>query len=198
MAKKVRKRLPKLERRDQLLAIAREIIIDEGAASLTLGHLAERASVTKPITYGHFGSRTNLLKSLYEELHNHHLAELARALSNAQQSLKDIAGIAADTFVHCAANDPYTYAVTAALNGDAEGKQFYSKLAQEYVQFYVTVFRPFCRAGDEDFALLCVGVVGAAEAIATEMIEGRTNQSAAARNLANLIVGTFEITESAG
>jgi len=48
-------RLPKAERR-QLLAIALVIVREEGADRLTLGHLAARAGVSKPITYEHFGT----------------------------------------------------------------------------------------------------------------------------------------------
>ncbi len=49
-------RLSKAERRCQLLDIALVIIREKGADRLTLGHLAVRAGVSKPITHEHFNT----------------------------------------------------------------------------------------------------------------------------------------------
>src|SRR5687767_16006033 len=57
------KKLSKAERRKQLLETAHVIVRDEGTDALTLGYLAERAGVTKPIAYGHFETRAGLLRS---------------------------------------------------------------------------------------------------------------------------------------
>ncbi|WP_413733412.1 TetR/AcrR family transcriptional regulator [Sodalis sp. RH21] len=54
-------RLSKAERRRQLLDTVLVIIREEGADRLTLGHLAVRAGVSKPITYEHFNTRAGLL-----------------------------------------------------------------------------------------------------------------------------------------
>jgi AcrR family transcriptional regulator len=43
--------MSKEERRRQLLDTASDIVRSEGTEALTLGHLAERAGVTKPIAY---------------------------------------------------------------------------------------------------------------------------------------------------
>ena len=51
------RRLSKAERRQQLLDTALRIVREEGADRLTLGHLAIRAGVSKPVTYEHFGTR---------------------------------------------------------------------------------------------------------------------------------------------
>ena len=55
------KKLPRAERREQLLATAKAILGEEGTDALTLGYLAERAGVSKPIAYEHFGTRAGLL-----------------------------------------------------------------------------------------------------------------------------------------
>lgn len=58
-------RLSKAERRHQLLTTARAIVREEGTDRLSLGHLAERAGVSKPVAYDHFGDRSGLLIALY-------------------------------------------------------------------------------------------------------------------------------------
>ena len=61
------KRLRKEDRRVQLLEVARGIVRQQGTEALTLGYLAERANVTKPIPYDHFGDREGLLMALYQD-----------------------------------------------------------------------------------------------------------------------------------
>lgn len=191
MTRTPRKKLPKLERRNQLLVTARDIIVEEGADALTLGRVAERAGVTKPIAYGHFGSRAGLLMMLYDELHRNHVAELLEAITLAPKRLHDMARVAAETFMACAADDPYTYAVMAALQGDAEGKTFYARLTAEYVELYVRLFRSHTAANEEDLSRLCVGIIGAAESLSNQMLENRLERGAAAHALTSIIVGSL-------
>src|SRR5262245_12468652 len=61
------KRLDKEARRRQLLDTALAIVREEGTQALTLGRLAERAGVTKPIAYEHFGTRSGLLIALFRD-----------------------------------------------------------------------------------------------------------------------------------
>ncbi|HAC69990.1 MAG TPA: TetR family transcriptional regulator, partial [Pseudomonas sp.] len=51
-----------------MLETARFIAREEGADRLTLGHLAVRAGVSKPVVYEHFGTRSGLLIELYRWL----------------------------------------------------------------------------------------------------------------------------------
>ena len=55
--KSTARRLSQAERRRQLLDTALVIIREEGADKLTLGRLASRAGVSKPVAYDHFGTR---------------------------------------------------------------------------------------------------------------------------------------------
>jgi AcrR family transcriptional regulator len=51
----------------QLLDVAWQLVREEGTEALTLGRLAERAGVTKPVVYDHFVTRAGLLAALYED-----------------------------------------------------------------------------------------------------------------------------------
>lgn len=59
-----RRRMSRVERREQLLDAARELIRSEGADSLTLARIADRAGVTKPLVYQHFGTKAAVLAAL--------------------------------------------------------------------------------------------------------------------------------------
>lgn len=59
-----KKRLPKEERNRQLMDVAWSIVRGEGTDALTLGYLAERAGVTKPVVYDHFGTHRAARRAL--------------------------------------------------------------------------------------------------------------------------------------
>ena len=76
--KMVSGRLPKAERRRRLLNVALAIVCEEGADRLTLGHLATRAGVSKPITYEHFGTWSGLLAELLRSLDEEQVSACAK------------------------------------------------------------------------------------------------------------------------
>src|SRR6202042_565997 len=64
-------RLPRDERRGQLLIAASDIFVDRGYHSAGMDEIAERAGVSKPVLYQHFSSKLEL-----------YLAVLARHVEN--------------------------------------------------------------------------------------------------------------------
>lgn len=53
-------RLPRGERRDQLLATASEVFVDRGYHATGMDEIADRAGVSKPVLYQHFSSKLDL------------------------------------------------------------------------------------------------------------------------------------------
>jgi AcrR family transcriptional regulator len=97
-------RLPKAERRRQLLAMALVIV-----------------RVSKPITYEHFGTRAGLLAALYQALDEQHTQALQAALSGGQRSLAETAQVLASAYVRCSLDMGGEWqAVGAALSGSEE------------------------------------------------------------------------------
>lgn len=54
------------DRREQLLAVAAEIIAADGLAALTMANLSERANIAKPVVYTHFANRNQVAIALLE------------------------------------------------------------------------------------------------------------------------------------
>lgn len=50
-------RLPRDERRGQLLVAASEVFVDRGYHAAGMDEIAERAGVSKPVLYQHFSSK---------------------------------------------------------------------------------------------------------------------------------------------
>jgi AcrR family transcriptional regulator len=53
------------ERREALLDTAKELVVAEGADSVTMGTVADRAGVTRALVYKHFDNRDDVLAALY-------------------------------------------------------------------------------------------------------------------------------------
>lgn len=74
-------RLPRGERRDQLLATASDVFVDRGYHSAGMDEIAERAGVSKPVLYQHFSSKLDLYLAVLQ-LHGDILvASVQEALS---------------------------------------------------------------------------------------------------------------------
>lgn len=54
------------ERREQLIGIGRQVFAERGFASTSIEEIAERAGVSKPIVYGHFGGKDGLYTAVVD------------------------------------------------------------------------------------------------------------------------------------
>lgn len=73
-------RLPPDQRREQLLDAALEIISVSGVSGVSMEAVARRVEVTKPVVYGIFADRGELLTALLEREEQRALAQLAAAI----------------------------------------------------------------------------------------------------------------------
>ncbi|MFW6752122.1 TetR/AcrR family transcriptional regulator [Pseudomonas glycinae] len=96
-----RRRLSREDRQRQLLDMAWQLIREEGTDALTLGYLAEKAGVTKPVVYDHFTTRAGLLAALYQDFDRRQTALMDAALANAEATLNGIATVIATAYVDC-------------------------------------------------------------------------------------------------
>ena len=56
-----KKRMPRADRERQLLDVAEQMFAERGFAATSMDELAQRAGVTKPVVYDHFGSKDGVL-----------------------------------------------------------------------------------------------------------------------------------------
>ncbi|WP_085687457.1 MULTISPECIES: TetR/AcrR family transcriptional regulator [unclassified Pseudomonas] len=96
-----RRRLSREDRQRQLLDMAWQLIREEGTDALTLGYLAEKAGVTKPVVYDHFTTRAGLLAALYQDFDRRQTALMDAALANAEATLSGIATVITTAYVDC-------------------------------------------------------------------------------------------------
>ena len=78
-------RLPRSQRRRQLLGAAQEVFVEQGYHAAAMDDIAERAGVSKPVLYQHFPGKLDL----YLALVDHNAAELERRVTAALKSTTD-------------------------------------------------------------------------------------------------------------
>ena len=80
---KTRTRLSPSARTDQLLDVAKQMIMSDGLQSFTVESLARTAAVTSPLVYNYFSSRQTLLQALLEREYRTSGKALLSEVSNA-------------------------------------------------------------------------------------------------------------------
>jgi AcrR family transcriptional regulator len=186
------KKLPKAERREQLLETAQAILGEEGTDALTLGYLAERAGVSKPIAYEHFGTRAGLLIAICGAYDERQEVAQQQALDAGGDTLADLAGIFASSYVGCVLDmGPAMGAAFAALSATEETADFRQSLRRGYVERYRKGFGRLVELPDNDTAMF-MGLLGAAEALAGDAAAGRVSRADAVDALSRIFLATLE------
>lgn len=192
LAGRATRRLSKEERRRQLLDTALRVVRDEGADRLTLGHLAARAGVSKPVAYDHFGTRSGLLIELYKTIDLEQSTALRQALTTGKRNLDQTVALLASSYIHCAASTSGEWhAVGAALAGSHEKDAVYQEIIDGYVQLFATALKPHGRWPPAVLERCCIGLVGAGEALSAALVRGSCTEAEAAAALTSLMQGAM-------
>lgn len=187
------RRLSKAERRQQLLDTALLIVREENADKLTLGHLAVRAGVSKPVVYDHFETRSALLIQLYRWIDMERVRTFTDAMSAAPRSQQETVQVLASAYIHCAADKTDEFhAVGAALAGSEEKAMVFQELLDNCVAMFVSVLTPHVNMSAQALQQCCIGLVGAGEALSVALTRGRLEETEAVTAFASLITGLMQ------
>ncbi|WP_200945490.1 TetR/AcrR family transcriptional regulator [Sanguibacter sp. Leaf3] len=180
-----RKRLSRDDRHAQLLEVARDLIRDDGTDELTLARLADRAGVTKPLVYDHFGDRSGVLAELYRAFEARQRDTLAAALDGAEPALPAVASVVASAYVDCCIAEGRELAdVVSALAGSPTLDALRQEAQDEYLGMCRDALTPYSRTLD---AAGLVGIVGAGDALGRAAITGRISADRARAALTKVV-----------
>lgn len=187
------RKLPKQERREQLLDCAQAMVREEGTEALTLTRVAERAGVTKPVAYDHFGTREALMVELFRRIDDRQTALLVDTLRATEGRLDAIAATIAEAYMSCALEvGTEWYALSAALKGSEAMEAVQRELLARYAGIWRGAFAPHAtHLPPGELNLRCIGILGAGEAISLELLRGQIDRRRASTALATLITATI-------
>jgi AcrR family transcriptional regulator len=186
------KRLPRDQRRRQLLETAAAIVREEGADALTLARVAEQAGVSKPVAYEHFETRTGLLLALYRHFDARQTEATRAALDAHAQTLGDAVGILASAYIDCVREaGPEFGAIAAALAASAPMDDVRQTLRTEYADLYGAALAPFANLQGREGKILLLGLIGAADTLAQAAVTGRMSREDAVAALSRIMLGAL-------
>lgn len=175
-------------RHAQLLACARDLIRDEGSDALTLARLAERAGVTKPLVYQHFGAKAGVFVELYREFKTRTHVALDEALAHGGTGLAEVAQIIADAYIDCIDDESAELpGVSGALSGSPELELLRQEADAAFSARCRAALQPFAPDGRVTDAAL-YAILGAAEGIARALVLEKIAFAESKEALAKIVV----------
>jgi AcrR family transcriptional regulator len=173
-----------------LLETALRIVREEGADRLTLGHLASRAGVSKPVAYEHFGTRSGLLIALYRWIDTERVDAFRDAMASGKRSRQETIRLLAAAYIHCAADKTDEFhTVGAALAGSEEKAAVFQELLDHSIGMFIAVLKPFDTLPVGELERRCIGLVGAGEALSAAVVRGTLPEAEAVAIFGSLIAG---------
>lgn len=182
-----RRRLSREERYRQLVDTAWQIVREEGTDALTLGRLAERSNIAKPVVYDHFGTRSALLAALFQEFDARQTAIMDATLQASEPTLAARAAAIAASYVDCVLVQGREIPdVTAALAGSPELEKLKRDCQAMFMEKCRNALTPFAGAGIIAPAGLWA-MLGAAEALSQAAATGEISERQAKNELCETI-----------
>ena len=183
-----RQRLTRSNRAVQLLSVAWEIVRTEGTGALTLGYLAARAGVTKPVVYDHFRDRNGLLAALYLGFDQRQNEKIDRAIAESAPTAQARAAVLADAYVECVLTEGREIGdLVAALSGTPELQMIRRDRAAPFMEKCRNALAPASPTGDVGVAGLHA-FLGAAEALSQAAARDEISPEQAKHELRDVIV----------
>ncbi|MEM7437406.1 MAG: TetR/AcrR family transcriptional regulator [Myxococcota bacterium] len=141
-----RKKLTGAARRAQLIQVAREVFAERGYEATTVEQIAERAKISKPIVYEHFGGKEGIYAVVVDREMEYVSRIIAEALSAG--SPRASAEQAALAFLEWVRDNPHGFAVLTHDAPPTLDRGGFSSLLNEVADRVGEVFaKDFKRAG---------------------------------------------------
>jgi AcrR family transcriptional regulator len=154
-------RLPRRERRAQLMSSALEVFVAQGYHSAAMDDIAERAGVSKPVLYQHFPGKLELYLALLDSSCDTMIANCRAALESTQDNKQRVAA-AIDAFFAYVAHDTGAFRLVfeSDLTNEPVVRAHVERATTECADLIAAVISEDTGLPDEAAKLLAVSLVG--------------------------------------
>jgi AcrR family transcriptional regulator len=154
-------RLPRRERRAQLMSSALEVFVAQGYHSAAMDDIAERAGVSKPVLYQHFPGKLELYLALLDSSCDTMIANCRAALESTQDNKQRVAA-AIDAFFAYVAHDTGAFRLVfeSDLTNEPVVRAHVERVTTECADLIAAVISEDTGLPDEAAKLLAVSLVG--------------------------------------
>jgi len=160
-------RLPRHERRRQLLDAALEVFVSRGYHAAAMDEIAERAGVSKPVLYQHFPGKLELYLALLDESVDI-LVETVREALRSTTDNKQRVGATFGAYFEFVAGQGQAYRLVfeSDLSNESAVRDRLERAQRESAALISQVVRQDAGLTEEEAHLLSVGLVGLAQVTA--------------------------------
>jgi AcrR family transcriptional regulator len=182
-------RLPRSERRTQLLAAAQEVFVAQGYHAAAMDDIAERAGVSKPVLYQHFPGKLDLYLALLDASADSLLSTVRDALTSTNDNSERVAATVRAYFDFVA--DPggaFRLVFESDLTSEPAVRDRVDQVNQACAHLVSDVISEDTGLGADLAMLLAVGLCGSSQVAARWWLtrDGAIPQSAAEQLVSTL------------
>ncbi|NLT28860.1 MAG: TetR/AcrR family transcriptional regulator [Propionibacterium sp.] len=163
----VRSRLPRRERRAQLLEAASQVFAAKGYHAAAMDDIAEAGGVSKPVLYQHFDSKLELYLGLFD-VHSERIVNVVlQALRGTTENEDRVAATFEAFYGFVESNDPgFRFVFESDLTGDPRVAERSTRLHQELASAVAALIVDQTGMSLPDATLAASSLVGMAESSA--------------------------------
>ncbi len=157
-------RLPRRERRAQLLESALEVFVAQGYHAAAMDDIADRAGVSKPVLYQHFPGKLDLYLALLDSSCDTIIANTRAALESTQDNKQRVEATMA-VFYDYVASDTGAFKLVfeSDLVNEPAVREQVERVTNETAALVADVIHEDTGLSDEQSRLLAVSLVGMAQ-----------------------------------
>ena len=157
-------RLPRRERRAQLLDSALEVFVAQGYHAAAMDDIAERAGVSKPVLYQHFPGKLDLYLALLDVACDQVIENCRSALAATHDNKTRVAAAMAAFYTYVAAeNGAFRLVFESDLTSEPAVREHVERVTTECAAMIADVIHDDTGLPDEASRLLAVSLVGMAQ-----------------------------------
>lgn len=131
-----------------ILQCAKELFYLKGYDAVGVQEIVDRAGITKPTLYYHFGSKLGLLKSLME-INFSHLQDVIEKISVPGLRIEEVLYQLADAYCDFFERDRQFYMLMMSLFYSARENEAHQIVRPYVIEFYSMVVKAFEQASDQ-------------------------------------------------
>jgi AcrR family transcriptional regulator len=167
-------RLPRHERRRQLLDAALELFVARGYHAAAMDEIAERAGVSKPVLYQHFPGKLELYLALLDESVDTLVEKVRDALKSNPENKQRVAATFGAYFEYVGGQgQAYRLVFESDLGNEPAVRARLDRGQRECAAMVSQVVREDAGISDDEAHLLSVGMVGMAQVTARYWLTSR-------------------------
>jgi AcrR family transcriptional regulator len=157
-------RLPRRERRAQLLDSALEVFVKQGYHAAAMDDIAERAGVSKPVLYQHFPGKLDLYLALLDVTCDQVIDNCRAALASTHDNKTRVAAAMAAFYSYVAAeNGAFRLVFESDLTSEPAVRELVERVTTECAAMIADVIHDDTGLPGEASRLLAVSLVGMAQ-----------------------------------